>query len=133
MSVADDLIRFGRQAPWLMEKIQSVDWLDSLINRAIINGVVDKCQGRPLPHSLWTPRPVGQPLPAGAVETPVDYISWQSLVDRRFTARHLRPADAAYMSRLPPLDKVLALYQREAFTPSKTTSSLLCFFAQWFT
>src|SRR5206468_8630840 len=25
------------------------------------------------------------------------------------------------------------LYKRSAFTPSKTTSALLCFFAQWFT
>ncbi|HEY0435291.1 MAG TPA: hypothetical protein VGC92_01530, partial [Phenylobacterium sp.] len=127
MSVADDLIRFGRQAPWLMEKIESVPWLDSLINRAIINGVVEKCQGRPLPRSLWTPRPVGKLLGDGEVDPPVDYISWQSLVDRRFTARHLPPADAAYAARLPPLPRVLALYQRDAFTPSKTTSALLCF------
>ena len=60
----------------------------------------------------------------------MDYISWPGLVDRRFTSRHLPPADAAYAARLPPLEKVVALYQRDAFRPSKTTSALLCSFAQ---
>jgi prostaglandin-endoperoxide synthase 2 len=131
--LGNGLIKFAQHAPWLMEKIESIGWLNSLTNEVIINGLVEKGEGRPLPFSLWTPRPIGQALPPGAAETPVDYISWTSLVDRRFTARHLPPAPQAYIDRLPPLEDVLALYKRDAFTPSKTTSSLLCFFAQWFT
>jgi prostaglandin-endoperoxide synthase 2 len=133
MSLTDGLMKLADHAPWLMEKIQGVHWLNSALNSTIIDAIVDKGEHRPLPYSLWTPRPVGQLLPAGATEIPVDYISWGSLTDRRFTARHLPPADQAYCDRLPPLADVLQLYQRSAFTPSKTTSALLCFFAQWFT
>jgi prostaglandin-endoperoxide synthase 2 len=127
------LIEVARRAPWLVEKIQSVGWLNSLLNAALIDSLITKGEARPLPFSLWTPRPVSEAPTAGEPDIPVDYISWTSLVDRRFTARHLPPAPQAYIDRLPPLDDVLALYKRDAFTPSKTTSSLLCFFAQWFT
>jgi prostaglandin-endoperoxide synthase 2 len=127
------LIEIARRAPWLVEKIQSIGWLNSLLNEALIDSLITKGEARPLPFSLWTPRPIGEAPTAGEPDIPVDYISWTSLVDRRFTARHLPPAPQAYIDRLPPLDDVLALYKRDAFTPSKTTSSLLCFFAQWFT
>jgi prostaglandin-endoperoxide synthase 2 len=133
MSLTDGLMKLADHAPWLMEKIQGVHWLNSALNSTIIDAIVDKGEHRPLPYSLWTPRPVGQLLPAGATEVPVDYISWANLTDRRFTARHLPPADQAYCDRLPPLADVLQLYKRSAFTPSKTTSALPCFFAQWFT
>ncbi len=133
MGFSGGLIGLARRAPWLVEKIQSIGWLNSLLNEALIDSLIDKGEARPLPFTLWTPRPVGQAQPAKTPEIPVDYISWTSLVDRRFTARHLPPADQAYVDRLPRLDDVLALYKRKAFTPSKTTSALLCFFAQWFT
>jgi heme peroxidase len=133
MSLSDGLVKLADHAPWLMEKIQGIHWLNSLLNSTIIDSIVQKGEPRPLPYSLWTPRPVGQDPAPGQVEIPVSYISWASLTDRRFTARHLPPADQGYVDRLPPLDKVLELYKRDAFTPSKTTSAMLCFFAQWFT
>jgi prostaglandin-endoperoxide synthase 2 len=134
MSLGSGLMKLAKHAPWLMEKVQGVHWLNSLLNTAIIDGLVTKGEGRPLPYSLWTPTPIGAKQRTDPADTPVDYISWTSLVDRRFTARHLPPADQAYIDRLPrPLDRVVALYQCAAFTPSKTTSALLCFFAQWFT
>jgi prostaglandin-endoperoxide synthase 2 len=133
MGMSGGLIGLARRAPWLVEQIQRIGWLNSLLNEVLIDSLITKGEARPLPFSLWTPRPIGHPQPARTPEIPVDYISWTSLVDRRFTARHLPPADQAYVDRLPPLDDVLALYKRDAFTPSKTTSSLLCFFAQWFT
>jgi len=131
--LGNGLIKLAQHAPSLIEKVQSIGWLNSLTNETIINSLIEKGEGRPLPFSLWTPRPVGEAPPAGATEAPVDYISWPSLTDRRFTARHLPPADAAYAQRLPKLDEVLALYRRAAFRPSKTTSAMLAFFAQWFT
>jgi prostaglandin-endoperoxide synthase 2 len=133
MSIGNGLIKLAEHAPWLMKKIQGVHWLNSLLNATIIDDIVTKGVGRPLPYSLWTPTPVGEKQLGDPPDAPVDYISWTSLVDRRFTARHLPPAQADYIKRLPPLEDVVALYRRERFTPSTNTSALLCFFAQWFT
>ena len=133
MSLGNGLMKLAQHAPWLMEKVQGVHWLNSLLNGVIIDGLVEKGEGRPLPYSLWTPTPVGGKQLGDPSDPPVDYISWASLIDRRFTARHLPPADQAYVDRLPDLANVVALYKRSAFIPSKTSSALLCFFAQWFT
>jgi len=134
MSLSNGLVKLAEHAPWLIKKVQDVHWLNSLLNGVVIDSLVTKGLGRPLPYSLWTPTPVGDKKLGDPADTPVDYISWTSLVDRRFTARHLPPADQAYMDRLPKkLEDVVGLYRRAAFTPSKTTSALLCFFAQWFT
>jgi prostaglandin-endoperoxide synthase 2 len=133
MSLAGGLIGLARHAPWLMKLVQSIPWLNSFINRTVINSLVEKGVGRPLPFTLWTPTPVGGKQMGDKPDEPVNYISWTGLVDRRFTGRHLPPADKAYSDRLPKLEDVVALYKRDSFTPSKTTSALLCFFAQWFT
>jgi prostaglandin-endoperoxide synthase 2 len=137
MSPTDSLIQLANRVPWLIQKIQSIGWLNSYLNSLIINSVVDMGVPRPLPFSLWTPTPVGGKravFPPDPSDQPVDYISWTSLVDRRFTARHLPPADPSYASRIPKdLNDVVGLYERNAFTPSKNTSALLSFFAQWFT
>jgi prostaglandin-endoperoxide synthase 2 len=133
MSVGDGLIKLAQHAPWLVQKIQSVPWLNSLLNGIIIDALVTKGAGRPFPYTLWTPTPVGGKQLGDPPDEPVDYISWAGLVDRRFTGRHLPPADKAYGDRLPDVEKVVGLYKRAAFTASKTTSALLCFFAQWFT
>jgi prostaglandin-endoperoxide synthase 2 len=133
MSLGAGLATLAQHSPWLINKLQSVPWLNSLLNGIIINGLVTRGVGRPLPFSLWTPTPVGGKQLGDPADKPVDYISWTSLVDRRFTARHLPPADDAYIQRLPALTDIVDLYTRSAFTPSQTTSALLCFFAQWFT
>ena len=133
MSLASGLIGIARHAPWLMKLVQSIPWLNSFINRTVINSLVEKGVGRPLPFTLWTPTPVGGKQMGDKPDEPVNYVSWTGLVDRRFTGRHLRPADKDYSDRLPKLEDVVALYKRDSFTPSKTTSALLCFFAQWFT
>jgi prostaglandin-endoperoxide synthase 2 len=133
MSVVNGLIKLAQHAPWLVQKIQSVPWLNSHLNCVVINALVTKGVGRPLPFTLWTATPVGGKQLGDPPDEPVDYISWTGLVDRRFTGRHLPPADKAYGDRLPDVEQVVGLYKRAAFTPSKTTSALLCFFAQWFT
>ena len=115
---------------------------------------------RPHPFSLWTgvgtgPPPQGEtapnakPLPphapaamrpatpvAPAPFAPSSYVSWPSLADRRYTGRHLPPADAAYTDSLPPAEGIVrSVYLRQSgqFTPCRSTSALFCFFAQWFT
>jgi prostaglandin-endoperoxide synthase 2 len=133
MNVGGGLIQLARRAPWLMKGVQSIPWLNSLLNGAIIDYLVTRGVGRPLPFSLWTPTPVGDKNFLDPADTPVDYVSWTGLVDRRFTGRHLPPADPGYIKRLPDIEAVVGLYERTVFTPSKTTSALLCFFAQWFT
>jgi prostaglandin-endoperoxide synthase 2 len=133
MNLSNSLVKLAEHAPWLVKRIQSIHWLNSFLNAGVIHALVTKGAGRPQPFSLWTPTPVGGKQLGDPADPPVDYISWTSLVDRRFTARHLPPADQAYVDRLPKMDDVVDLYKRAAFIPSKTTSALLCFFAQWFT
>jgi prostaglandin-endoperoxide synthase 2 len=106
----------------------------TFMNKQLINSAVTATVARPQAYTSWTPRPI-EPHPIDVIpaEPPVDYISLPGLVNRRFTGRHLPPAPASYSTRLPDLDKVLELYQRQEFIPSTTCSALLCFFAQWFT
>jgi prostaglandin-endoperoxide synthase 2 len=134
--------------PWLPQLINNVQWLHTIVNRFAINGAVNSSAARPQAFTLWTPRAIGErptrknPDGTDKPDDPVDYISWAGLFDRRFTGRHLRPAPASYMDRLPPLvDKtgkpaagtVLGLYTRDRFIASDSDSALLAFFAQWFT
>ena len=78
-----------------MKKVQSVRWLNSCLNGLIIHAVVTKGAARPQPWSLWTPTPIGGKQARDPADPPVDYVSWPGLIDRRFTARHLPPADEA--------------------------------------
>jgi prostaglandin-endoperoxide synthase 2 len=133
MSLSTGLVKLAEHAPWLVAKVQGIHWLNSLLNTVVIDSLVTRGLNRPLPYSLWTPTPVGNKQLGDPADTPVDYVSWPSLIDRHFTARRLPPADQAYVDRLPELSKVVDLYTHSTFTPSKTTSALLCFFAQWFT
>ena len=116
-----------------LAKVTSVPEINRLINAGLIDHVVSSTAGRPLPYSLWTGRPIGTPYAGAGPEQPSDYVTWTGLTDRRFTGRHLPPAEAGYLERLPPIKDVVALYDRDAFIPSTNTSTLLTFFAQWFT
>lgn len=100
--------------------------LQPWLNRVAINLAVNSTKARPQPWSLWSPD-ADTPL------TDEPYVSWQGLVDRRYTGRHLPPASAADQAGLPPADAVADLFMRDRFTPSGRTSALFCFFAQWFT
>ena len=62
-----------------------------------------------------------------------DYTTWATLTDRRFTGRHLPPADPETIARWPSEADVNALYRREHETKSTDTSVWFMFFAQWFT
>jgi len=107
--------------------------ISRLINAGLINHVIDVTAPRPLPYSLWTGRPIGVPYAGAGPEPPSDYVTRTGLTDRRFTGRHLPPADADYMARLPSIKDIVDLSIRKVFIPSNTSSALLCFFAQWFT
>jgi prostaglandin-endoperoxide synthase 2 len=128
------VINFLHKHPRIAEAIEKWPPSHTFMNKQLINSAVTATAARPQAYTLWTPRPI-KPNPIDVIpgEPPVDYISLPGLVNRRFTGRHLPPAPVSYNARLPDLDKVLALYQRQDFIPSSTCSALLCFFAQWFT
>lgn len=127
------------------------------IQRFVINKLINsEKHARPHPFSLWTGAIAGRPNDGGTSATaqklspddpvtqlkksanfaPSGYVSWTGLVNRRYTGRHLPPADAAYIEGLPAKERVfeeLLLRKDGQFIPSGNTSSLFCFFAQWFT
>ena len=101
---------------WLWDLIRHAPGLRSLLNRFIVNQLVLKMAPRP-----------------GPLSTRAGYTSWESLTDRKFSARHL-PPDPAFQARLPPVSAVEALFKRRADAkPSDKSTLLFPHFAQWFT
>ena len=86
-------------------------------NKLMINTLVNSCRERPHPWS-----------------TVHDYISWTSLTDKTWSARHLPVAEQS--DRLPSADAVLELFRRpDGAGPRYSTKSTLLFpaFAQYLT
>ena len=80
-----------------------IEVLQPWLNRVAINMVTGSCPPRPLPYSLWTPRP--------DIEVQDEaYVIWPGLVDRRYTGRHLPPA--APRAALPDPKRVAELFMR---------------------
>jgi prostaglandin-endoperoxide synthase 2 len=125
----------------LLPALEDVPLLGHWVSRGIVDETEAQTTSRPLPYSCWTPGPAWTPN-RPSDDTAEPYISWPSLFDRGYTARHLPPLDAA--SDPAPIGTLaadgtaeagtlLALLERRTFQPCPRTSSLLCFFAQWFT
>jgi prostaglandin-endoperoxide synthase 2 len=87
----------------------------SLVNEGIINQFVTTMEPRP-----------------DRLSTLADYTSWRSLTDRTFSGRHLPPRPDG--DPPPPWDKVRPLFCRpgNAARPSRKSTLLFPFFAQWF-
>lgn len=66
-----------------------------------------------------------------AFSTKTRYTSWESLTDRTFCARELRPTAAA--RRLPAAEDLLELFRRDEFVASDKSTMLFAYVAQWFT
>ncbi len=100
--------------------VQSDDRLRTLVNRVLLARAAGKMKPRPDPFS-----------------TRSDYISWDSLTDRRYDARHLGPV-VREPDSLPAVDRVVDLFRRpspshgEADLCQKSTV-MFAYFAQWFT
>jgi prostaglandin-endoperoxide synthase 2 len=134
MSLADKFKSLVEEcAGGVIERVTAEPDINHLVNAGLISHLVEATAGRPLPYSLWTGRPIGVPYAGGVPEASSDYVTWSGLTDRRFSGRHLPPVDDATIARLPPIADVVALFERKAFVPSTTTTTLLCYFAQWFT
>jgi prostaglandin-endoperoxide synthase 2 len=95
--------------------IQSVPVLDRAVNKALTNLAILKFPTRPEPLS-----------------TMADYTSWDSLIDRTFSSRHL-PPDPAVNPDLPQVYELESLFTRVGFEESPKSTVLFSYFAQWFT
>jgi prostaglandin-endoperoxide synthase 2 len=91
------------------------DPLRLLVSRRVINGYAKRTPARPR-----------------AVSMESDHTTWPGLTDRRFSGRHLPRAGGPEAPAEPPVEEVLALFERQAFRPATDTSLLFPFFAQWF-
>ncbi|HKR88792.1 MAG TPA: peroxidase family protein [Phenylobacterium sp.] len=104
----------------------------ALLNDLLINLVASSAKPRPLPYSLWGPKPC--PPASALAGKSADYIAWPGLVDRSYSGRHLPVCSDAYAADLPPSKALLHLFQRgPTMIESTRSSALFCFFAQWFT
>lgn len=97
--------------------ITTWDWLYGKINAALINIAVNKSRHRPHPWS-----------------TVHKYVSWTSLTDQRYSARHL-PEPEVYLSDLPDHRKVTELFKRRSGKQRYCEKSTCLFpaFAQYLT
>ncbi len=104
---------------WLLRPVIGLannwDWLGGFINAKAISGTVNVCRPRPHPWS-----------------TAHDYVSWTSLTDQRWSARHL-PAAPVLVS--PTSDELLGLFQRPSGQQRLCAKSTCLFpaFAQYLT
>src|SRR5436305_9637640 len=105
---------------WLLKAVLGLasqsSWLDGKINALIINAAVNVCRHRPHPWS-----------------TVHDYVSWTSLSDQRFSARHL---PAFYPTTAPPVaTSLIGLFKRSSGAQRLSDKSKCLFlaFAQYFT
>lgn len=106
------------------------------VSREYTDYLATRTPPRPTGYSL-----VGGPKP-GAGDGPIgDYVSWRSLTDHTFSARHLPPVAIADARAVPPRagadgkwDATTELWRRTGEMKECTRSSVLfAFFAQWFT
>ena len=128
---------------WLIRFIKSIPALFRGVNRLIINFFATSTIPRPHRFSLWSPsapwEPEKEKYPATQAASTSEqipgaaYASWPGLVDRTFTGRHLPPASMDASNKLPSVDLVIDLFKRKEMQPNPRSSTLFCFFAQWFT
>ena len=102
---------------WFWRLAQRNEGVHRWLNRIIVNKAVESVKPRPHRLSLLG-----------------DYVSWESLTDRRFSGRHLGEAEAGYTDSLPAIDEVVELFRRgPEMRPSKKSTLAFAQFAQWFT
>lgn len=114
--------------------IQNNESLNRKTNKFLINNLCNKIPNRPYPFSLMTLDPC---IPdTDILKKPDTYTSWDSLMDRSYTGRHLPPdPDLNREGNLPKLTDLKVLFQkRDGKTRySKKSTLLFPYFVQWFT
>lgn len=95
--------------------VQSNSYLKQKVNKFLINSAIYKAKTRPYPLS-----------------TMANYASWESLIDRTYSGRHLPPIEKDL--ELPSVEEVSKLFVRRGKAKLSSQSTLLFpYFAQWFT
>ena len=99
------------------EVVDDIPWADDAASMTVINALVHTTITRPHPWS-----------------TASDYTSWKALFDRTYQARQL-PVSSGDPATLPPVDKVVAIFQRPAGEQLLSAKSTCLFpaFAQYLT
>ena len=105
----------ARQLPAIIDPLASLPPVRRLASKMLINYYSYATSLRPRALSMAS-----------------DYTTWSSLTDRKFTGRHLPPADPESIAALPAESDVNALYRRDEEIKSADTSVWFMFFAQWF-
>ena len=122
------LTHFG----WVWRLVQRSNRLSHAVNKRLINSAIYKIPTRPFPYSLMN---LDTFAPGTKRSKSTDtYTSWDSLIDRTYTGRHL-PPDPAFNQRLPDAAKVVELFRKRngATIYSEKSTLLFPYFVQWFT
>ena len=118
----------------LWHAVQRVPVLAKLANKVLIDSAIDMIPARPYAYSLMTLDPhVPDTERPKATDT---YTSWDSLIDRRYTGRHLPPKPAFNEPvALPQTADLAALFRKKngATIPSPKSTLLFPYWVQWFT
>ena len=114
--------------------IQKNDYLQRRVNKLVTNNAIYKIPTRPHPYSLIT---LEEHIPGTDLPKKTDtYISWESLIDRTYTGRHL-PPDPIFNreGNLPKLEDLKVLFQKKEGKTIESEKSTLLFpyWVQWFT
>lgn len=126
-----------------IELVIKIPFVRKIGSRIATNKVCSGVFPRPRAFSLWSH--VAKPKNLD-VQGPVgEYTTWPMLTDRKFSARHLPPANQSDIDSLPEdaayngdplnasLGEVTALFERKGEMSEDRSSILFMFFAQWFT
>lgn len=112
--------------------LQSSESLAKKVNKKLINSAIYKIPTRPYPYSLMTLEKV---IPDTDIPKKTDtYSSWDSLIDRSYTGRHL-PPDPDFNANLPKLEDLKILFTKKNGKTIYSDKSTLLFpyWVQWFT
>lgn len=114
--------------------IQSNEKWKKKANKLLINSSIYKIPGRPYPYSMMT---LEEHIPDTDIPKKTDtYSSWDSLIDRTYSGRHL-PPDHEFNKEgnLPKLEDLAVLFQKKDKKTIYSSKSTLLFpyWVQWFT
>lgn len=117
MAKLGSLLRKFLAKPWVGRLVEAIPWLHTLVNKAVINGIVNLARHRPHPFSTMSP-----------------YTSWSSLTDKTWAGRHLGETDLDEAT-LPEPESLLKLFDRPDGTQKMCPKSTCLFptFAQYLT
>lgn len=123
-----------------------IPFIHKYVNRFATDYLCKVIPGRPRAFSLWShiPKPPEPPSLSYDEQGPIgEYTTWPMLTDKKFSARHLPPAEKTYIDSLPEDTEfnpqaekqgdVTSLFLRRGEMTKDRSSMLFMFFAQWFT